>query len=152
MLARGSKRAPGELKKRIRRSWQLYCIIALPVIYLLIFCYYPMLGAQIAFRNYNITLGIWNSPWVGLKHFYAFFQSYQFKRVIGNTVILSFYALAASFPIPIILALCINYIRNAFMKKAVQMISYAPYFISTVVLVGIMSQLFSVRTDRKNVV
>ncbi len=134
------------MRKRIYKSRQLYLLVALPVLYLLIFCYYPMLGAQIAFKDFNIVKGIWASPWVGLKHFEAFFSSYQFSRIIINTIVLSLYSLIVSFPIPIILALCINYTRSSVARRTVQMITYAPYFISTVVLVGIMNQLFATRT------
>lgn len=132
------------------QDWQLYLILLPPLVYLLIFCYYPMLGVQIAFKNYNVTDGIWGSPWVGFEHFQTFFQSYQFTRVIKNTLLISFYSLLASFPIPILLAISINYIRQAFYKKTVQMITYMPYFISTVVIVGMINQLFATRTGLVN--
>lgn len=102
-----------------------------------------MLGAQIAFRDYQPRAGIWNSPWVGFKHFIKFFHSYQFERVLGNTLILSFYSLAASFPLSILMALAINLVRRTGFKKFVQTVSYMPYFISVVVLVGILNQVLS---------
>ena len=113
------------------------------VVYILIFAYYPMFGVQIAFRNYQPRGGIWNSPWVGLKHFEKFFKSYQFSRVITNTLAISFYSLFASFPLSIIMALCINVVRNPKFKKMVQTITYMPHFISVVVLVGMITQMFN---------
>ncbi len=138
-----SRRSP---LKKMARCWQLYLILLLPLLYLLIFCYYPMFGVQIAFKDFTVSQGIWGSPWVGLKHFEKFIQSPQFFRVMKNTILISFYSLLASTPVPILLALCVTYIRNTFFKKSVQMITYMPYFISTVVLVGMINQLFSTRT------
>ena len=133
-------------KKSFANSWQLQLIILLPLIYLFVFKYYPMLGAQIAFKNYIITRGIWGSPWVGLKHFIRFFQSHNFTRVMGNTLILSVYGLVIGFPFPILLAVSLNSLYNQKLKKTVQMISYAPHFISMVVMVGIIFQFFGPRT------
>lgn len=135
-----------KFKKNFYKSRQLYLIVILPLIYLIVFCYLPMVGAQIAFRDFSPLNGIWGSKWVGLKYFEMFFKSYQFKRVIINTLILSAYTLVASFPLPIILAICINYVQNNLLKRSVQMITYAPYFISTVVLIGMINQFFSLRT------
>jgi multiple sugar transport system permease protein/putative aldouronate transport system permease protein len=104
-----------------------------------------MYGALISFKNYNIVKGIWGSPWVGLKHFDQFFHSYDFWRIMNNTITLSFYHLLASFPFPIMLALGLNYIRHSFLKKTVQMVTYAPHFISVVVMVGIILQFLSPR-------
>jgi len=125
---------------------QLYIIIALPIVWLLLFCYYPMLGAQIAFKNFSITKGIWGSPFVGFKHFTSFFESYMFVRVMKNTIILNIYGLVAGFPFPILLALGINYIKNKSYRRIVQMVTYAPYFLSTVVLIGMVYQFFALRT------
>ena len=131
---------------KFKKSRQLTVLMLLPLIYLLIFKYYPMLGAQIAFKKYIITKGIWESPWVGLKHFHRFFTSYQFARVIKNTLGLSFFQLAAGFPAPIILALSLNYVSNERYKKTVQLVTYAPHFISLVIMVGMMMQFMSLRT------
>lgn len=136
--------------RQARRSRQLYLILALPLLYLLIFKYYPMLGAQIAFKDYSISKGVWDSPWVGFKHFIAFFDSYQFSRIMINTLVISLYSIVASFPIPIILAVCINSMRGSKFKKTVQMATYLPYFISTVVLVGMLNQLFGMRLGLVN--
>lgn len=129
--------------RKCRCRWQLFLFLIPAVAIVLIFSYWPMLGAQIAFRDYQPRAGIWNSPWVGLKHFTKFFNSYQFERVLSNTLILSFYSLAVSFPLSIMMALAINLMRNARFKKFVQTISYMPHFISVVVLVGMLSQILS---------
>ena len=125
------------------KSYQLYILSLLPLIYLLIFRYIPMLGAQIAFKNYNIVKGVWGSPWVGFAHFKRFISSYLFLRILKNTLLISVYHLIAGFPIPIILALSLNYLNQRRYKKAVQMVTYAPFFISTVVLVGMILQILN---------
>lgn len=130
---------------RRARVWQLYVLMALPFIYLAVFKYYPMFGAQIAFKNFNLVKGIWGSPWAGFRHFERFLQSYQFGRVMKNTLIISFYGLLAGFPLPIVLALSLNYLKSGRYRKTVQMVTYAPYFISTVVLVGMMIQILATR-------
>lgn len=128
---------------RIRQSWQLYLMLALPLVYVIIFLYWPLYGLQIAFRNYNIVQGILGSPWVGLQHLERFVQSYQFWPVIRNTLILNVYELIALFPLPIVLALLMNAVRSTLFRRGVQLITYAPHFISTVVVVGMMVMLFS---------
>ncbi|MDY2793544.1 MAG: ABC transporter permease subunit [Eubacteriales bacterium] len=132
--------------RRVCRSWQLYVFLILPVAYILIFCYYPMAGLQIAFKKYNMSKGIWGSPWIGLKNFERFFASYQFKRIIGNTLVLSFYSLLASFPLPIALALGLNAMRGERYRKFIQNVVYLPHFISTIVLIGILYQMMNPRT------
>lgn len=135
-----------DLGKKIKASWQLQVIMILPLLYLFMFKYWPIVGAQIAFKNFVITKGIWGSSWVGFKHFDRFFHSHNFVRVMSNTIILSFYGLVAGFPLPIILALLLNSLYNQKLKKSIQMISYAPHFISMVVMVGIIFQFFGPRT------
>jgi putative aldouronate transport system permease protein len=130
---------------RIRRNWQLYILLLLPLIWLLVFRYAPMYGAQIAFKKYSPALGIEGSPWVGFDNFTRFFNSPKFQPVIVNTLVISFYTLAAGFPIPIILALSLNQVRRRFFRSAVQMITYAPHFISTVVIVGMLFQFLHPR-------
>ena len=129
--------------RQCKQRWQLFLFIAPSVVFILIFCYYPMTGVQIAFRNYTPRGGMWNSDWVGLRHFMRFFQSYQFERVFWNTLIISFYSIAANFPLSIVMALAINLVRNEKFKKTVQTISYMPHFISIVVLVGMINQLMN---------
>lgn len=127
----------------LTHHWQMYLIFMLPVIYLLIFNYYPMYGAQIAFKDYAVSKGIVGSPWVGLKHFTKFLGSYQFPRLLSNTLIISVYSILANFPFPILLAISLNECKRQRLKKVVQLTTYAPYFISTVVIVGLINQLFS---------
>jgi len=130
---------------RLRRHWQMYLFALLPLIYLIIFKYVPMLGVQIAFKRYNARMGIWGSPWVGLMQFTKFFNSYQFERVLTNTIVLSLYSLVAGFPLPIVLALMMNAERSGRMRSFVQNVTYMPHFISTVVMVGILNQFFNTR-------
>lgn len=141
-MAKGVNRKSAWVK--IKKHWQLYFVILIPLSYIIIFKYIPMLGAQIAFKNYNIGKGIWGSPWVGFKHFIDFFRSYEFKRLIINTAGLSVYQTLAGFVPPIILAVSLNYAENRMIRKTVQMVTYMPYFISTVILVSIMFQLLSI--------
>lgn len=131
---------------RIRRNWQLYLLLLIPVTYILVFKYIPMGGLVIAFQDFKMRKGIFGSEWVGFDHFIRFFTTYQSKRVITNTLLLSFYTILASFPIPIIFALLINCIKNERFKKITQSIVCLPHFISTVVIVGILFQLFNNRT------
>ncbi len=136
--------------QQMRRSWQLYLFLALPFTWLLVFMYYPMYGAQIAFRDFLPGRSILGSEWVGLANFNRFFESPLFVRLITNTFILSFYSLIFGFPIPIILALSLNQLRTGIFKRSVQMISYAPYFISTVVMAGLILQFLDMRRGPVN--
>ena len=122
------------LFRRLGESWQFYLLVLPALIYVIIFCYIPMYGVQIAFRDFRFKLGIVNSPWVGLKYFYQFFSTTTFWQLLRNTVSLSVFSLVAGFPIPIILAIMLNEVRGQKFKKSVQMITYAPHFISTVVM------------------
>lgn len=131
------------IRDELTKRWQLYLLLLLPISFLVVFNYVPMYGAQISFRNYTAKDGILGSAWVGVKHFVKFFTSPQFWRLIRNTFVLSIYGLLAGFPIPVMLALALNNVDNEHYRKTVQMVTYAPHFISTVVLVGMMSQLFS---------
>ena len=130
--------------RRIRRCWQLYLIMLLPMLVIFIFSYGPMFGVQIAFKNFRPKDGIWGSPWIGFTHFRTFFSSYQFQRVLLNTLGISLYGLLAGFPIPIILAILINESSNKTIKKSVQLITFAPHFISTVVMTNIILMFISV--------
>lgn len=128
----------------------MYVIFLLPLIYIIVFKYYPMYGAQIAFKDYVPIKGIVHSDWVGLKYFHRFFHSYEFWRVLKNTLLLSLYHLLATFPIPILLAVSLNYVRRTYFRKTVQMVTYAPHFISVVVMCGIIIQFTSPRTGVVN--
>ncbi|MDR2932532.1 MAG: ABC transporter permease subunit, partial [Oscillospiraceae bacterium] len=131
------------VKRDMKMSYQLYLIILLPLIWLLIFKYVPMYGVQIAFRNFKATKGIMGSDWVGLTNFIKFFGDYMFTNVIKNTLSISLYSLIAGFPFPIILALALNNCIRPRFKKTVQIVTYMPHFISTVVLVGMILQFLS---------
>ena len=135
-----------KLRKIFRRDWQLYVFMLIPLIWVIIFCYAPMFGAQIAFRKYQPRLGIWDSPWVGFYQFKKFFNSYQFSRVMMNTVVISLYTILCSFPLPIIFALVLNSTRSHKFRTVTQTIVTMPHFISVVVLVGILLQIFNSRT------
>lgn len=136
--------------REILRCWQLYVLLLPTIIYLLIFNYLPMVGVQIAFRDYKISKGFWESAWVGLKHFKTFLHAFQLPTLLENTVKISVYSLLWGFPVPIILALLLNESRSQKLKKVVQTLTYAPYFISTVVLVAMLSMFLSPSTGIVN--
>ncbi len=152
-MAEGKKKAPAARKKsKIKNSnWQFWAIIALPVIYAFVFAYIPMAGIVMAFQDYSIKKGIFGSTWVGFKYFKQFLTSPSSVLVIKNTVILGIYSMVINFPIPILLAIAINEVGKRFFKKAVQMVTYAPYFISVVVLVGMMMQMMDLRSGIINI-
>lgn len=130
----------GAFKKDITKNYQLYLVVLCPVIYLIVFKYIPMYGIQLAFKKFVASDGVWNSPWVGFDYFAKLFKSPQFTRILFNTLGLSFYQLAAGFPMPIILALMLNSTNSKRFKKTVQMVTYMPHFISIVVLAGMILQ------------
>ncbi|MDR1949458.1 MAG: ABC transporter permease subunit [Spirochaetaceae bacterium] len=141
------KRARALTLRKTRENWGLYLLLAPAVILLALFTYKPMYGIIIAFKDYRGSLGIWGSPWVGLRHFKTFFNSYMFLTTIKNTLIISLYSIIAGFPIPIILALGINQMSTrkgaGVFRKFFQVSIYLPYFISTVVLVGMVLVMLS---------
>lgn len=144
--------APGRLSKRMARNYELY-LMFLPVLaFYLIFHYWPMYGVQIAFKDFSAFRGIAASPWVGLKHFLRFFESYYFGRLIRNTLAVSLYALAVSFPTAILLALMLNEVQNKRFKKLVQTVTYAPHFISVIVLVAMLYSFFNYSSGLVNTV
>lgn len=126
-------------RRELSRNWELYLFILPAAAYFFVFHYMPMYGVQIAFKDFMAGLGIEGSKWVGLKHYDRFFSLYSCWSLIGNTLSLSLYSLLAGFPLPILLALLLNEMRNKRMKKLVQTVSYAPHFISTVVLVSMVT-------------
>ena len=132
-------------------NWQFWVIIAVPIIYAIIFAYIPMAGIVLAFQDFSIRKGIFGSEWVGLRYFKQFLTSTSSVLVIKNTLILGIYSFLASYPVPIQLAIGINEMRAKRYKKAVQMVTYAPYFISIVVLVGMMMQMMDLRSGIINV-
>jgi putative aldouronate transport system permease protein len=126
------------LARSILRHWQLYVVIALPVAMVITFNYIPMYGVIIAFKNFKASKGIMGSSWVGLKYFQQFFGNRASMGIVLNTLKVSLYSIAAGFPLPILLAIGLNEMKSPVFKKAVQMVTYAPYFISTVVLVNLL--------------
>ena len=123
----------------IKRNPGLY-IIMIPVLaFFIIFAYVPMFGIVMAFQNYTPKGGFFHSEFVGLKHFIDFFGSVYFGRTIGNTLAISILNLVFGFPIPIIFALMLNEVGNKYFKKTIQTVSYLPYFISVVVVCGLIA-------------
>lgn len=135
---------PKKVWKNIRKCAGLYAMLAVPLIWYIVFKYVPMYGLQIAFRKFNPTLGITKSPWAGLTYFKQFFGSYYFTDILRNTVTLSLFTMLIGFPMPIILALLINEIKNVKFKKLIQNITYMPNFLSVVVIVSMLT-IFSNR-------
>jgi putative aldouronate transport system permease protein len=143
-----------EMKKQKKGGiphWRLYVMLLPPVVYLIIFKYWPIYGLQIAFREYTPVLGFTRSPWVGFKHFENFFTSHQFVKLLSNTLILGIESMILSIPCPIILALSLNSAKHKKASKAVQMITYAPYFISTVIIVSLITQFLATRGGMFNI-
>lgn len=139
-----SRRAYRILRRDYNRYKYVYLMLIPVVAYFVIFHYWPMYGAQIAFRDFNIRRGVLESPWVGLKHFRAYFSSYYFGRLIRNTLLINVYDIIFGFPAPIILALLLNEIRKSWFKRTVQTITYMPHFISIVVVCGMLTDFLSV--------
>lgn len=133
-------------QRSLRKFWRLYFLLAPVLAYYIVFKYTPMLGAQIAFRDFKFSKGVWGSPWVGWEHFERFFSSYNAVTIIVNTLYLSVLSLLFCFPIPIALALVLNELRSVRFKKTLQTITYAPHFISTIVVVGMMMAMCSPST------
>jgi len=131
---------PHKIKHKLitRGEWQLYLLILPVVVYFIIFHYAPMYGVQIAFRNYSITRPILDSKWVGLSYFQRFLNSPMFPQLMRNTIVLSFYDLLIGFPFPVIFAVILNQTQSKRLVKFSQTVTFAPYFISMVVLVGML--------------
>lgn len=126
--------------KRIKKYWPLFTLLLPALIYTIIFCYGPMYGIILAFKEYKPKLSYWGSEWVGLEHFRRFLSYPDFWKMIRNTLSISLYSLA-TFPCAIILALLLNEVRSIKFKKTVQMVTYAPYFLSTVVMCGLITMM-----------
>ena len=137
-------------KRSLTRYWQMYLLLIPVIVYFIIFRYKPLLGIQIAFKDYKLRAGMWHSKWVGLKHFRRFFQSYQSGLVITNTLWISFLSLLFCFPFPIILALIFNELKTDKGKRFVRTVTYAPHFVSTVVVVGMMVSMCAMETGIVN--
>lgn len=133
----------GSFRKRIYRDRHLILMSIPAVAFYLIFSYIPMTGIVIAFKNFQPGLGLYTGEWVGMKWFNRFFSSVYFERLLRNTFLLSFYSLLFGFPVPILFALCISEVRNIRVKRAIQTISYLPFFFSTVIVVGMVRNFLS---------
>lgn len=134
---------PARLKRRKDSHWQLWLMMIPAIVYLLLFVYKPMGGVLIAFQDYSLKKGIWGSDWVGFDNFTRLFRSYWFPIILKNTLTISLLSLLLSFPAPIILALAANEIRSEKRKRLFQTVSYAPHFISTVVVCGMITIFLS---------
>ncbi|MBR5382485.1 MAG: sugar ABC transporter permease [Clostridia bacterium] len=131
-----------QFRRKVLSNWMLYLFVLPTLAYIVIFHYLPLYGIQIAFRNYKPARGIWGSDWVGFKYFIKFFNSYNFYEIVRNTLIISFMEMLM-FPMPILLALVLHYTPIAWLRKFTQSVTYAPYFISVVVLCGMVVAFFS---------
>ena len=129
----------------MRNRWQMYVLVLPAMVYVFIYHYLPMYGVQIAFKDFRTSLGIWDSPWVGLKHFQKFINLPIFWTLIQNTLTITLYSLA-TFPLPVIFALMLNEVRSTHLKKTIQIVSYAPHFISTVVLCSMLTLFLNENT------
>ena len=138
------------IRQAFRKDWQLFLMCLLPVIYFIVFHYLPMYGVQIAFKDFQASTGFWGREWAGFKYFERFFESYQFWPLIKNTLALSFLQILIGFPIPILLAILLNQMKNRRFRQFVQTVTYCPHFISIVVLTGMLYIFLSPRTGLIN--
>src|SRR5690554_119916 len=132
------------IRKQISRNKTLYYIFLLPFVYFLVFHYAPMFGNLMAFEDYSITKGVFNSPWAGTKYFKEFLFDSYFWQVVRNTLLINFYSLIFYFPAPIIFAILLNEINHIFFKRFTQTIMYIPHFLSTVVVAGMLVNFLSI--------
>lgn len=137
----------------MKRYWQLYLLMLLPLVYLIIFKYIPMIYVQIAFKKYSFGMSVWEMPWAknfGMQHFIKAFKNPDFIRALRNTIGLNLLDLVIGFPVPIIFALILNELVFSRFKKVVQTITYMPHFLSWVIIYGIAFQLFAPTTGLIN--
>lgn len=138
-----------------RRMWNvrgLYLLVVIPLAYVILFNYVPMYGVIMAFKQFQPRLGILKSPWVGFYNFRRFLGTPVFTNIMRNTLVLSFYGLIAGFPFPILFALAINHGLMPRFKKTIQTISFAPHFLSAVILTGLITQVLAMRTGGINII
>lgn len=139
-----------KIKNDVKKNFWLYVMMFPVLTYFIIFKYIPMYGITLAFKEYKIKLGIWDSPWIGFENFERFFSSYNFSQLLRNTISISFFSILVTFPLTIVFALGLNYLVNTRFKKTVQMASYAPHFISTVIVCGMITIFLSRETGVVN--
>ena len=135
-----------------RRNWLLWLMFLPVIVYYVIFCYTPMYGIVLAFKDYKIKKGILGSPWIGFRYFERFFSAYNFDTLLKNTIGISVYSLVVGFPLAIIFAIMLHYLTTNRLKKTVQMVSYAPHFISTVVVCGMLKLFMDPNTGVFNLI
>lgn len=143
---RGAPTRAERVRKKWRAVWRhrlMYVLIALPLIYFIIFKYWPLWNAQIAFKDFKPLLGVEGSPFIGFKHFITFFNSFYFKQLIGNTLLLSLLKLIMGIPMAVILALALNETRIRALRSVVQTVTYLPHFLSWVIVFGILLAMLS---------
>ncbi|MBE5985466.1 ABC transporter permease [Lacrimispora sp. AGF001] len=131
------------ITKKLIRFWPLYLMLVPCIIYYVLICYIPMGGVILAFKDYSFRKGIWGSPWVGFRYFRMFFTSYDFPRLLRNTLIVGFIKCILEFPFAIILALLLNEFKNEKFKKISQTITYLPHFLSTVIIVTMLQRILA---------
>ena len=150
-LAVSRSRGLGEKLRLVFKDWRLWVLLLPAAIYLFVFSYLPMYGVQIAFKDYSARAGIWGSEWVGLKYFEKFISHPNFELYLFNTLRIGLYVLT-TFVVPIIFALMLNEVRNLKFKKAVQMISYMPHFLSAVIICSLVTLFFNEQTGFVNMI
>lgn len=137
---------------KLKKDWMLYILLLPMVLWYITFAYKPMYGLLIAFKDFSLYKGVMDSPWIGLENFYNYITGPFFLRTLKNTLLISSYSLFIEFPIPIILALMLNEVKNSFAKKWIQTITYLPHFISIVVVAGIITNLLASNTGVINLI
>ena len=143
-------KAPRRRVNWLKRDWRLYAMLAIPVIWYLLFCYKPMVGVLIAFQKYNIFKGIWGSQWVGWKNFNFILGMRDFPIALKNTLLLNFMGLIVGFPVPIILAIMLNEIKHKGVKRVSQTLMYLPHFLSWIIIGGMVLEIFAPTTGVVN--
>ena len=150
MVPKFTESALTQKLRTIKRKWGLYLLLSIPVIYVFIFNYVPMYGITLAFKSYDIKAGIVASPWIGFYQIERFTTNVKFWQILSNTILISLYNLIAGFPIPILLAIGLTHLPSSKYRKTIQMVTYAPHFLSTVVMVGLLNQLLSLHNGLLN--
>ncbi len=146
-----NRRRSDAIKKNLKKYWQLYALLIIPVVYFIVFKYLPIAGSVLAFRRYRPGMGAFGTEWVGFRYFELFFKDPAFWNALKNTLVLSIGNLIINFPLPIIFAILLNEIKAKKFKKLIQTISYMPRFVSTVVIIAILSELLSPSSGLLNI-
>ena len=139
-------KAPRRRVNWLKRDWRLYAMLAIPVIWYLLFCYKPMVGVVIAFQKYSLVKGMWGSRWVGLDNFEFVMGLRDFPLALKNTLYLNLLGLAVGFPVPIVLAIMLNEIQHKGVKRISQTLLYLPHFLSWIIIGGMVLKIFAPTT------